>query len=89
MEERIDLLGVLIMIEQYQSDIDDIKQNLDRTDLSKSERLQWIMSIGKLADRVFRDYDKQMGQTLIWTQVKAQVDWLDRWQQAEWLHQLT
>ena len=71
------------MIEQYQSDIDDIKQNLDHANLTNRERLQLIFSIGKLSDRILADYEKQTGHTLRWPQVKAQVDWLDRWEHAE------
>ena len=71
------------MIEHYQSDIDDIKQNLDRASLTNRERLQLIFSIGKLSDQILADYEKQTGHTLRWPQVKAQVDWLDRWEHAE------
>lgn len=71
------------MIEQYQSDIDDIKQNLDRANLTNRERLQLIFSIGKLSDQILADYEKQTGHTLRWPQVKAQVEWLDRWEHAE------
>ena len=71
------------MIDEYNSDIDDIKQNLDRTNLPHHERLQWILSIGKLSDQILADYEKQTGHTLRWPQVKAQVEWLDRWEHAE------
>ena len=71
------------MIEQYQSDIDDIKQNLDRANLTNRERLQLIFSIGKLSDQILADYEKQTGHTLRWPQVKAQVEWLDNWEHAE------
>ena len=71
------------MIDHYQSDIDDIKQNLDRPNLTNRERLQLIFSIGKLSDQILADYEKQTGHTLRWPQVKAQVDWLDRWEHAE------
>ena len=68
---------------QYESDIEDIKQNLDRTNLSNRERLQWILSIGKLSDRILADFEKQTGHTLLWANVKKQVEWLDRWEHAE------
>ena len=71
------------MIDEYNSDIDGIKQNLDRPNLTNRERLMWIFSIGKLSDRILADYEKQTGHTLRWPQVKAQVDWLDRWEHAE------
>ena len=71
------------MIEQYESDIEDIKQNLDRSNLSKRERLQWILSIGKLSDRILADFEKQTGHTLLCANVKNQVEWLARWEHAE------
>tara|TARA_R110001583_G_scaffold89631_1_gene230990 strand:- start:717 stop:968 length:252 start_codon:yes stop_codon:yes gene_type:complete len=71
------------MIEQYQLDIDDIKQNLDRPNLTNRERLMWIFSIGKLSDQILADYEKQTGNTMTWPQVKAQVGWLDNWEHAE------
>ena len=43
------------MIDEYNSDIDDIKQNLDRSNLTNRERLQWILSIGKLSDQILAD----------------------------------
>ena len=71
------------MIDEYNSDIDDIKQNLDRANLTNRERLQWILSIGKLSDRMLSDYDRQVGHTMTWPQVKAQIEWLDNWEHAE------
>jgi len=71
------------VIDEYNSDIDDIKQNLDRTNLSSRERLQWILSIGKLSEQILADYEKQTGHTLRWPRVKAQIEWLDNWEHAE------
>ena len=72
-----------MIIDEYNSDIEDIKQNLDRSNLTNRERLQWIFSIGKLSDRILADYEKQTGHTMRWPQVKVYVDWLDRWEHAE------